>query len=735
MVVVNKRGLAGFLPYWQLLFLLLSTTWLLAPRLNNSLSARTALISQYEVPSQPFAWLFRSGDFLGGGLLFLMGFWFIRVARLNKAGKLVGLIGLGMLLDPIFSTTCRFSGGVCIEQPGLAFYLHATETTVTAAAVFGLALYDSVKRRKLLSATFAGLQIGYFILLLTQYATTAHINTISQYAYQLISVAWLAWYCRDRLEEHQSRQLVNGGTWVKYGFASWTFLNGLLAIVLSLRHLALAGHFHGLYFAGDTAWLAQHGVFVGVIMIYLSRHIARGERRARQILLIILLIESLKYAVIAPSPLLVALYFGTFCLLFAARHLFDRGTIALTWQARRQELFTTLAGLSLAGVASWILLDRDDEISRISYQALNNFTHYGWSEHLPASDHLRSVLLAHTISAFIIASSLILLWIIFRPAKNTVGGAADRSAIQAALLKYSNSTEDYFKYWPLDKQYFRFKDGFIAYKVAGPIAFALADPIAPLKQRQVMIEKFIMWARDHRLRACFLPVHPARLKLYESAGLTTFKVGSSAVINRASFINYTAKDKWWRWQQNRSAKAGYVYAVSDPPHSRQLLNQWRKVSDAWLGKAGRKERGLALGHFDAGYLQACRVHYLSDASGEVIAFTNQVPNYTSFATVTVDLLRHQPKAANAMPFLLLKTIESLDGYREFDLGFVPFAAVDNIAIQIAKVLSGARFSATGLEQFKNKFDPNWVANYICYDGDLADLALVGLNLERAMELE
>lgn len=735
MITVKKRGLAKLLPCWQLLFLLLSTTWLLAPRLNNALSARTALISQYEVPSQPFAWLFRSGDFLGGALLFLMGVWFIRVARLNRAGKLVGLIGLGMLLDPVFSTACRFSGGVCIEQPGLAFYLHAGETTITAVAIFALAVYDAAKRRKLLSATFAGLQIGYFILLLTQLASTAHINTISQYAYQLISVAWLAWYCRDRLEDQLPRRLGAAGAWVKYSFAGWTFLNGLLAIVLSLRHLALAGHFRGLYFAGDTAWLAQHGVVVGVIMIYLSRHIARGERRARQILLIILLVESLKYAVIAPSPILVALYFGTFCLLFAVRHLFDRGTIALTWQARRQELLTTLAGLMLAGLASWVLLDRDDEISRISYQAFDNFTRYGWSDHPPAGSHLKSVLLAHTLSAFIITSALVLIWIIFRPNKNTKVALADRTAVQSALLKYSNSTEDYFKYWPLDKQYFQFRDGFIAYKIAGPVAFALADPVAPAKHRQIMIEKFIIWARDYRLRACFLPVYPAHLKLYESAGLITLKVGSSAVINRANFIDKTSKDKWWRWQQNRAAKAGYVYTFSDPPHSRQLIKQWRNVSDAWLGKAGRRERGLALGHFDTDYLQACRVHYLKDAGGKIIAFTNQVPSYTKTTTATVDLLRHQPNATNAMPFLLLKTIESLHDYQRFDLGFVPFAAVDNIAVQIAKALSGARFSAAGLEQFKNKFDPDWVANYICYDGDLADLALVGLNLERAMELQ
>src|SRR5205807_9167242 len=35
------------------------------------------------------------------------------------------------------------------------------------------------------------------------------------------------------------------------------------------------------YFAGDNAWLAQHGVVIGVVMLYLSRQLAQGDRQAR----------------------------------------------------------------------------------------------------------------------------------------------------------------------------------------------------------------------------------------------------------------------------------------------------------------------------------------------------------------------------------------------------------------------------------------------------------------------
>ena len=41
--------------------------------------------------------------------------------------------------------------------------------------------------------------------------------------------------------------------------------------------------------------------------------------------------------------------------------------------------------------------------------------------------------------------------------------------------------------------------------------------------------------------------------------------------------------------------------------------------------------------------------------------------------------------------------------------------------------------AKGLEQFKNKFDPVWEPNYLAYEGDMTDLAVIALNIEKAMD--
>src|SRR6266404_2500559 len=85
---------------WQLLFLLLGTSWLWAPQLNHALSGRTSLISQYESPGQPYAWLFRLCDAAAAGLLILAS---LSIRRERKSSKTVWIflliIGFGMLID------------------------------------------------------------------------------------------------------------------------------------------------------------------------------------------------------------------------------------------------------------------------------------------------------------------------------------------------------------------------------------------------------------------------------------------------------------------------------------------------------------------------------------------------------------------------------------------------------------------------------------------------------------
>ena len=505
---------------WQIFFILLGTTWLLAPSLNHFLSYRTSLISQYETGGQPYSLFFRLGDFLAGSLLVWLALSCYRHKLKSLPILLLAIIGFGMVVDPVFTTTCHISGSVCQERFSLTFLVHAIETIITALSLVVLAVYDAKVRHKLVSVAFVIFQVAYGLLFLTQYADQGQFNTASQYVYQCLVIVWLAWFVRDYLLsgdglKHTSRWTV----FIRYGVAVWTLLNGFLAIILSLADINLLGRIRGLYFAGNSAWLAQHGVIVGVIMLYLSRHILRGERRARQLLLLIVGIETLKFSVITPNLPLALLYSLSFCLLFVMVDDFRRGTINMTWQVRLKDLAYMVCVLLVAILLALIILDRDNRVSRIASRSFNHITYselYNDTIHHHPT-HKESILLADTATTFLYVSAATILWVLFRPYKLPLTGREDFAKVRNTLELYSASSEDYFKFWPPDKQYFWDKTGrgFIAYKVVGSVAFALADPISKPGLRPGLVDDFVEWAQSRRLRACFLPVMETNLKLYE----------------------------------------------------------------------------------------------------------------------------------------------------------------------------------------------------------------------------
>ena len=726
---------------WQLLFLVLGTTWLWAPQLNHQLSHHGTLISQYEIASQPYAWLFRLGDMLAAFLLVPVVVYFMKQGN-RVAAWLLAISALGLFLDPLLNTSCHIHAHTCEEYFSWQFVYHAIETTMTNSALFLLSAFDVYKRRRITSAIFLVFQVAYFLFFVTQYASAHHFNTLSQYVYQTAIIVWLAWFCCDY--GAQPRQYVKSTetTIVRQVAAAWALLNGILAVLLSFSHVVLLpNRIRGLYFAGDNTWIAQHSIVIGVVMLYLSRHLARGEVRARQIFLAIVGIEVLKYAVIVPHAWLLLLYFATFCLLFIFRDDFDRGALPMKLRVRLKEAAFLGGTLVLITLIIIGILYKTNEISDLTHVSFSNFFTSTVPSHIETRAHIRGAIIARTFSAFIAASIVAMLWVLFRPRKLTPKPHVDYQKIKLLLNKYSQSSEDFFKLWPRDKQFFWSpnKTGFIGYKIVGSIAFALADPITAPNQKGRMVEDFVKWARARRLTVCFLPIYQQKaLRMYEARKLQTMQVGSVAMIDIDKFLEQTVRDKWWRWQKNRATKSGYTYQISKPPHAAEFLKELRLVSGAWLETGGHEERGFALGYFDTSYLQECTIHYLCDTSGQLVAFTNQLPVMGSAAAVTVDLLRYSPDARNAMPYLLASTIATVheeENVPFFDLGFVPFAATDEPLVRIARTLAGDRFSAAGLEQFKNKFDPEWQPTYLAYDGDLADFARIAISLERAMEVK
>jgi lysylphosphatidylglycerol synthetase-like protein (DUF2156 family) len=722
---------------WQLAFILCNTAWLLAPALNSVLSSRTTLISQYETAGQPYAWVFRLFDFAGGLLLCWLVLGVIRRKKWNWPAALLFIVGAGMALDAVFVTNCSITATVCRESLAGWYALHAVESLVTALALLAASSFDAQKRQRVPSLTFVMFQLIYPGVLISGYMTTVQLNTLAQFIYQGVVVVWLAWYAADMVPKRRLRsQAAHWPQQVRRGMATWLMLNGVLAIVLSLKDIHLFGDFHDFYFARDTAWLAQHGVIIGVSVLYLSRHLWRGEQRARQLLLGILALEVLKYAVITPSVPLTLLYAVTFGVLFAMVDDFQRGTLPLTWRVRFKDLLYMLSALVVAGSLSWLVLNRSPRVSRIARRSVGNFSRYVVHKRRNHLAHHESALLAHTYVAFIAAVAASILWILFKPV-HPEDEQSNSHEVRQLLEEHAGSSEDYFKLWPADKQYFWDKNhqGFIAYKVVGPVAFALADPIAPSRTTaRRLIREFGSWAGQHRLKVCFLEVMQPSLGLYE--GHESLQVGATALVNTKTFIESTSRDKWWRWKLNRAAKEGLAAETFRPPHSSELMQQFRAISDDWLSIGGHEEHTFGLGYFDEAYLNDCVVYGLRDEQGRLVAFANRLPTFHDQKVATIDLMRYAKDAADAMPFLLKAIIEGAHqaGFQTFDLGMVPFARPEGKVGAVIAAVGENFVSSKGLSQFKNKFDPEWQNMYLVYNGDVADLGAIATHVLAAMKL-
>ncbi len=742
-MTIQQKMWGAFPRLWQSIFLVVSASWLFAPLVNDVLSKRATLISEYELSTQPYSTFFRLADVLAG-LLIVVAAKYIHDVTRHKSDRRYSYIFIAIgalsMIDALATTNCLLQTNQCLKQFDVSFTLHAIETVSLALILFGVSCYHAIRHKSLASTTFVIFQLLYGIFSVTRISDTYNFQTLSQYVYQVLAVVWIAWFLGELLQRNIPSRIQTRlpQKYVHSFFAIWAYINGTLAILISLSHIHVFGFIEDLYFASNNAWIAEHGVIIGVYMLYLSYHLWRGENRARQVFLVLLFIEVIKYSVVTPEALFLVVYWLSFVALFSLRSYFKRGAASLDWHARVQEVGIILSGVLATLIVGAILLNTNARFARIAKHTAENFMTYATSHARFSHGMLRSELLARTLVTFMLAIIAFILWALFRPAneKSSTGSTSEVFELMRLLDESSRSSEDFFKVWPHDKNYFwsNQRDACIAYKIHGSVVFALANPIAKTTYRaKDVLTTFVEHWRHRGYTVCFVLVDENSLALYEKTGFKSMQIGSSAVVTIEQFMNSTVRNKWWRWQQNRATKAGYTYKTSMPPHSPELLRQLSHVSSEWLKRPDRKEQGFAMGSYSTDYMDMCIVHYLEDADSKVLAFTNQVPVFNDLQQGTMDLIRFEPDRDHAMPYLLAQTIMNDTNHRTFDLGFVPLAKTKGNIAAITRVLGRKRFSAAGLEQFKGKFEPTWMKNYIAYDGDLSDLAAIALNLEGVMK--
>lgn len=298
---------------------------------------------------------------------------------------------------------------------------------------------------------------------------------------------------------------------------------------------------------------------------------------------------------------------------------------------------------------------------------------------------------------------------------------------QKIIDHYGGSSEDFFKFFPDDKDYIISPDSkaFIAYKEKLGVAVGLGDPVGDRVSMDSLMRKYKLHCRMQGIAPCLIHVTDDFRYLYEKNGFTMQKIGQSAVVDNKTFVYNTVKSKNWRNINNRFKKSGYVFEVYNSPHSSELLDRLKNISDDWLSKPGRTERTFIIGYFNRDYINKCDIGIVKNADGKIVSFLNIIKTYNP-EEATIDLFRQSLDApSNTTDFMISSLINYLyeHDFKKFNLGLSPLVGVGSNEDWPSKVINliynnaNKVYSFKGLYLFKKKFEPEWRDIYVTHESD------------------
>ena len=321
----------------------------------------------------------------------------------------------------------------------------------------------------------------------------------------------------------------------------------------------------------------------------------------------------------------------------------------------------------------------------------------------------------------------------------------ERDSAKKIVEKHGRSSLDFFKFWP-DKSFFfsPTTESFIAYQAGNNFAIALADPVGPEDEIEIIIDDFKAFCDENDWGIAFHQALPDFLPVYERLGFKKIKVGDDAIVDLIQFTLEGKEKKEFRHTINKIEESGIQFIRHEPPIADVTLSQVKEVSDEWLKIPGRRERQFTLGKFDPNYIRSTPLFTATDPHGTVLAFINQIPSYHE-GEATCDLMRRRSNAPNGiMDFLFIKLFLYLKdkGFQRFNIGMAPMsgfqedeeASLEEKAIHFFFQHLNFLFSYRGLRQYKAKFTSYWEPRYTLYKGAL-DLPKIALALREISEIK
>ena len=270
---------------------------------------------------------------------------------------------------------------------------------------------------------------------------------------------------------------------------------------------------------------------------------------------------------------------------------------------------------------------------------------------------------------------------------------------------------------------------FIMYDVEGRSWVAMGDPIGTDDDaRRELVWTFLEQCERAGGWPVFYQVSPADLDLYLEVGMNLLKIGEQARVHLASFNLDGKSRKVLRNTVNKLTRDGLRLQIIPASAVAPLLPRLKEISDAWLRAKHVREKRFSLGAFDPRYLVRTPMALIWQGE-QLVAFANLLLGATKHEA-SLDLMRHLPDGApGIMDFMFVQLLQWArdEGYEWFNLGMAPLAGLHNRRLAPlwnrfgAMVFGrGERFyNFRGLQQYKDKFDPEWEPRYMAVPGSIA----------------
>jgi lysyl-tRNA synthetase class 2 len=326
------------------------------------------------------------------------------------------------------------------------------------------------------------------------------------------------------------------------------------------------------------------------------------------------------------------------------------------------------------------------------------------------------------------------LWLWLRPfAARVQQRPRDRAAVESLVMEHGRDSLCYFAL-RADRSWFFSPSGrsVLAYRRVGGMALVAGDPVGEPAEREELVGAFRRYADARGWRVAVAGTgDPA---FYRRLGFRALYLGDEAVVCPADFSLEGRSIRKVRQSVTRLRRGGYrVDVLRASEVSAELRSQLQEVSAAWRGVWPERGFGMAMDALFA-YPDAL-LAVARNADGRVGGFLQLVPAPASAGLSLASMRRSRRTPNGLMEFLIVETLQWAkgEGVAEVSLNFAVFGSTASRSLRFVMLRLDRVFQIERLRRFSAKFDPVWRPRYFCLER-WTDLPAAGLAYLQAESL-